>query len=102
MSNLAILYRKIDKALQEYDIEGLISIGAPDSEYEVEAKEIFEAIYKLNPEEIKVELVSSIISKVWSKMFTLDELDLSQRQEIFDKIAQQLVSDISSEFGKIE
>lgn len=76
------------------DIEGLLSMGAPDDEYESEAKMIAdrvgEAEQKTN-DKITPEEVEHIVAAVWKEMFGLSDEHARQRKHAFAAIAARLV-----------
>lgn len=57
--------------LGRYDLEGLISMGAPDDEYEPEAKMILNQLEDLyeSDSSINNEIIAQIIANVFNKMF---------------------------------
>jgi hypothetical protein len=81
---------KINSFLQTEDIEGFIELGAPNDEYESEAKDIAQNLTKLNLKELSFETILEVLSTIWTKNFNLNEEDLEKRQEALDKIARQI------------
>jgi len=84
----------INKLLRLEDIERLLSIGAPDDEYESEAKMIADRVveHQASGGEIATEEVASIIAGVWKEMFELSDDELLLRREAFHSIAARLIS----------
>jgi hypothetical protein len=62
----------IDELLRTHDIEGLIEIGAPEDEYNSEAKMIAERIgaaeWRTHPQKLSVARIREIIRNVWAEM----------------------------------
>jgi cell division ATPase FtsA len=85
---------RTNELLRHEDIEGLLSMGAPDDEYESKAEMIVdhvgEAESKAPIHKITKEEVEAIISAVWKEMFGLSEDQLRQRHEAFQSIAARL------------
>jgi hypothetical protein len=84
----------INKLLRLEDIEGLLSIGAPDDEYESEAKLIADRVaeHQASGREVAKEEVASIIAEVWKEMFELSDDELLLRREAFQSVAARLIS----------
>jgi hypothetical protein len=62
----------INELLRYEDIEGLLSMGAPDDEYESEAEKIADRVgeaEKKTNDEITREEVENIVATVWKEMF---------------------------------
>jgi len=85
----------IDELLRTHDIEGLIEIGAPEDEYNSEAKMIAERIgtaeWRVCPQKLSLAQIKEIIRNVWVEMFGLDEEVLGKREDAFEEIAKRLV-----------
>jgi cell division ATPase FtsA len=83
-----------NELLRHEDIEGLLSIGAPDNEYESEAEMIVDRVGEAESNapshRITKEEVEAIIRAVWKEMFGLSEDQLRQRHEAFQSIAARL------------
>jgi cell division ATPase FtsA len=83
-----------NELLRHEDIEGLLSMGAPDDEYEPEAKMIVDRAGEAESEapshRITKEEVEAIVTAVWKEMFGLSEDQLRQRREAFQSIAARL------------
>ena len=84
----------IENLLRTHDIEGLLDIGAPEDEYNTEAKMIAERIgtaeWRIHPQKLPVAQVKEIIRNVWAETFALDEEDLAKRERAFEEIAKRL------------
>jgi hypothetical protein len=84
----------INELLRHEDIEGLLSMGAPDDEYESEAEMIAdrvgEAEEKTN-DKITREEVEDIVATVWKEMFGLSDEHARRRKDAFVAIAARLV-----------
>lgn len=76
--------------LQQEDIEGLISAGAPIDEYDSEAEYIFLALKELADDEINIENITSVISLIWVKNFDLSQEDLIARQPFLRNVAEKI------------
>lgn len=85
----------INEFLKFEDIEGLLSMGAPDDEYESEAEMIAdrmgEAEEKALNHRLTREEVENIVAAVWKQMFGLSDERARQRQEAFAAVAARLV-----------
>ncbi|MGA2856369.1 MAG: hypothetical protein ABSE40_05840 [Candidatus Sulfotelmatobacter sp.] len=85
----------INELLRHEDIEGLLSMGAPDDEYESEAEMIADRIGEAEENtpnhRIAREEVEHIVAAVWTEMFDLSDEDARKRQEAFASIAARLV-----------
>jgi len=89
---MAISYIDVETNFRVEDIEGLIEMGAPGDEYNSEAKEIFEALKRFGKDQFTEDNIVVVISRVWKKMFDLDEDDISKRMPAFKKVALDLLS----------
>jgi hypothetical protein len=82
----------IGELLRHEDIEGLLSMGAPDEEYESEAEMIAD---RIGEAEMKASVtrqdVESIVASVWKEMFELSDEDMRLRRDAFATIAARLV-----------
>ena len=85
----------INELLRHEDIEGLISMGAPNDEYESEAEMIAdrlgEAELKAAHRRITRGETEKIIREIWREMFDLSDEQLRQRQAAFEAIATRLL-----------
>lgn len=83
---------KIETILREADIEGFIESGAPDDEYDSEAKEIARALNRLKDSQFTEDNIISIVIRVWAKMFNLDEGDIQKRMPAFQSVTQKILA----------
>ena len=88
---MKISSQTIAALLKESDLEGYISFGAPDDEYDSEAEVIALALSELDDSEIDAKNVAAIISEVWQKSFDLASADLEARFAAIEIFATQLV-----------
>ncbi len=86
----------INELLRFHDIEGLLSMGAPDDEYESEARMIADRIdeggHRAPDGKVEKKEVAAIIASIWKEMFGLSDDELLLRQEAFDSIAARLAT----------
>jgi hypothetical protein len=61
-------YEAISELFRLHDIDGLISSGAPDDEYEPEVERIVLELEKLSREQTSVPAIADIIAAVWEQM----------------------------------
>ena len=87
-----VSYTDVETIFRVEDIEGLIEMGAPDDEYDSEAKEIFDTLKGFGEDQFTEDNIVAVISRVWKKMFDLDENDISKRMPAFKKVALDLLS----------
>lgn len=88
---------RIQQILSKKDVEGLIADGAPDDEYDDEAKKILEALQRLNPLEYDEAHIVSIITLTWQKHFNLDKEDLEKRLPEIKETAREIINMLSQE-----
>ena len=70
----------METALRIEDIEGYIKIhGAPDDEYDSEAKEIAEVLAVFSKDELTEAYIVSVIMPIWARYFNLDDRDMELR-----------------------
>lgn len=84
----------ISELLRYEDIEGLLSMGAPDDEYESEAEMIADRVGEVeerSSEKITREEVEEIVAAVWKKRFGLSDAHVQRRRDAFAAIAARLV-----------
>jgi hypothetical protein len=84
----------INELLRYEDIEGLLSMGAPNDEYETEAERIADRIGEAEEgtsDKITRKVVENIVAVVWKEMFGLSDERARQRQGAFAAIAVRLV-----------
>lgn len=89
--NISLAY--VERELRLEDIEGLIEAGAPDNEYDSEAKELADALATLANERLTGENVVAIISLIWARSFNLDDVDLEKRLSAFHRVAQKILQE---------
>lgn len=83
--------------LDREDIEGLLSLGAPEDEYAPEARVLSHRLQEwtgegLDPERQQTQ-VAEAIKEVWCGMFgPLSGDDLARREEAFNHAAAQIVA----------
>ncbi|PIR34621.1 MAG: hypothetical protein COV36_00435 [Alphaproteobacteria bacterium CG11_big_fil_rev_8_21_14_0_20_44_7] len=87
---MKISYEKIESLLTKEDIEGLIGLGAPQDEYENEAKKIYEAILELPDSDNNIK-VSRIIMDIWKQSFNLSKEELKQRLPFIERLTKSLL-----------
>jgi len=84
----------INELLRYEDIEGLLSMGAPDDEYESEAEMIADRVGEAEErtsEKISREEVENIVAAVWKEMFGLSDEHARRRKDAFAAVAARLV-----------
>jgi len=84
----------INELLRCEDIEGLLSMGAPNDEYESEAEMIADRVgeaEKKTTDKITREEVENIVATVWKEMFGLSDVLAQRRKDAFAAIAARLV-----------
>ena len=84
-------YEATSELFRLHDIEGLISSGAPDDEYEPEVERIVAALENLSREQVSVAAISNIFAAVWTQMFGLSEDGIRRRRFDFDEIAEKVM-----------
>ena len=84
-------YKAISELFRLHDIDGLISSGAPEDEYEPEVERIVTAIENLPREQASVAAIADIIEQVWRQMFGGPEEQMRRRRFEFDEIAEQVM-----------
>jgi len=89
------LFWRIKHALDEADIEGLLSLGSPGDEYDGEATLIENGICRASDfgkVVIGQSEVEKIISDIWNHQFgPLDSADLERRKPHFAKVAAKII-----------
>jgi hypothetical protein len=85
------LFRRIKRALDEEDIEGLHSIGAPNDEYDGEASLIEDRICKatdFGKKALGLEQLETMIEETWSSQFgPFDQTAVAKRRPSFRRVA---------------
>jgi len=84
-------YEAIDELFRQHDIEGLISSGAPDDEYESEVEKIVTALEALPPSDASINSIVDIFDNVWIKMFGGSEEQRQRRRFDFEEIAEKVL-----------
>ena len=85
------LNKALESILRNEDIEGLIAIGAPPDEYDLEAKYIAEGISKLERDQINQETIVAIVSIVWIDQFGYSSEEILLRVPSFRRVAENLM-----------
>jgi hypothetical protein len=83
----------INELLRYEDIEGLLSMGAPDDEYESEAEMIADRVGEAeerSSDKITREEVENIVAAVWKEMFGLSDEHALPRRDAFAAIAARI------------
>jgi hypothetical protein len=81
----------IASLLKESDLEGYISFGAPDDEYDSEAEVIALALSELDYTKIDTKSLATIVSEIWQKSFDLASADLEVRYPAIENFATRLI-----------
>jgi hypothetical protein len=84
-------YEAISELFRLHDIEGLISSGAPDDEYEPEVERIVSALENLSREQASATAIADIFAAVWRQMFGGSEEQMQKRRFDFDEIAEEVM-----------
>ena len=84
-------YAAISERFRLHDIDGLISSGAPDDEYEPEVERIVTALENLSHEQACVTAIADIIAAVWTQMCGGSEEQMRRRRFDFDEIAEKVM-----------
>lgn len=84
------LLRSIREILNRQDVEGFLALGAPEDEYQSEAKLILRAIESGEVRPRKEELCE-LLANIWERMFgPFAEEEIKKREAAFRRIASQL------------
>jgi hypothetical protein len=84
-------YEAISEIFRLYDIDGLISSGAPDDEYEPEVERIVLELEKLSRQQASAPIIAGIIAAVWEQMIAGSEEQMQRRRFGFDEIAEKVM-----------
>jgi hypothetical protein len=86
-------YAAISELFRLHDIDGLISSGAPDDEYESEVERIVTALENLSREQASVTAIADIFAAVavWAQMCGGSEEQMRRRRFDFDEIAEKVM-----------
>lgn len=89
-------YEAVRRALIDADIEGLLEMGAPEDEYDVEARMIAQRIADRNTRAdstpLSCDAVSAVVRDVWIEMFgPYDVEGLARRAAGFEAVARRIV-----------
>jgi hypothetical protein len=82
---------EVQRILNREDIEGLLALGAPDDEYETEARTIAK---EFTPEKdpLSEEAIAEMVRKVWIQAFSpLSDDGLKKRSPAFYRVARSLL-----------
>lgn len=82
----------ISHILRGEDIEGLISAGAPQDEYDHESAEIASLLKDMPADKITRDTVHGIITFVWAKSFDLLQADMPRRDAAFFRVADKILA----------
>jgi hypothetical protein len=82
----------MNELLRTYDLEGLISSGAPDDEYEPEVEHIMEELEKIPSGQATKDMIVAIFEDVWKRMFGATESRLQRIRPEFSEIADKLLT----------
>lgn len=77
----------ISSLLQKEDIEGLLNMGAPSDEYNIEAQTIYLSLSKLDPHEMTIQRVENTIKSEWMRSFDLSHEDVQLRSSSIRRVA---------------
>lgn len=80
----------INNLLQEADIEGLITAGAPADEYDSEAAAISLALREMDNSQINTDSITAVIAAIWAKSFHLDENGIHARLPAIKTLAERI------------
>ncbi len=80
------------RALDDEDVEGLLAVGAPGDEDQVEGRLIAEALERLPDTDFVVERVMVIVADVCSRMFgPFNEDEMRTRSLVYRRVAERIV-----------
>lgn len=86
---------QIREVLNREDIEGLIALGAPEDEYDMEAEMIANAVARHESSLDEMSL-AAMVREVWIKSFSpFSEEGLSKRQPAFIRVARRVLGDLN-------
>jgi len=85
----------VKKALDNVDVEGLLSAGSPKDEYDMEASLIESGIARLSDSgrhTLSRDEVVQVISEVWNEQFgPYSEEELARRRSAFEQVADEIL-----------
>jgi hypothetical protein len=90
----------VARILREEDVEGLIGIGAPSDEYDVEAEMIWRAM-EADPKLSTQEQIAALVGRVWNEMlgpFSKEETE--KRMPAFCQVARRIRDSAASEASR--
>lgn len=88
---MTISLATIEAALRAEDIESLIEAGAPDDEYNSEAKKIAAALSSLAGNQLTEANIVAVIALAWAKAFNRSSQEIEMRMDAFHRIARRLL-----------
>lgn len=86
----SITYETIKDAVNTVDPLGLLNMGCPDDEYDVESENIYEIIKDKNEVELDREDLVKIIKEVFFKWFNITANDISNND--YEKIVDIILN----------
>ena len=78
-TDFQIQHQNIRQLFVTHDIEGLISLGAPSSEYVTEADVILAAIRQVPESKLTFDMISSVVLSTWQTSFDLSDDQMRDR-----------------------
>jgi hypothetical protein len=84
-------YAALNELFRLHDVDGLISSGAPNDEYEPEVERIAAALERLPRERASVTAIADIFEAVWTEMFGKSEEQRRRRRFDFEDIAEKVM-----------
>jgi hypothetical protein len=78
-TDFQIQQQKIRQLFVTHDIEGLIALGAPNSEYAIEADAIFSTIRQVPEPNLILDTITSIVLSTWQTSFDLSDDQMRDR-----------------------
>ena len=84
------LQKEIQKILNREDVEGLLALGAPENEYDPEAKLITNAI-EAGEVQLREEDLNMFLQQVWGQKFgPYSPGEMQSRHEVLRRIAREI------------
>lgn len=89
---MAISFENINHILVQEDIEGFIEAGAPQDEYEYEAKRFFDAINLLSAKERDKDHLLAAIVLIWFESFEISQEEMKLRLQGLERVVDHILA----------
>jgi len=97
---MEISHSDLQQLLNLADIEGLLALGAPNDEYDHEARSIASVLRGINDASLTEDKLAEVVREVWIRAFgPFSVSDIEKRSRAFRQLAREIQAHASLRAG---